>query len=77
MKTLVLWRKAAELSQYSCTHVITSLKEEKNGFSYQSLRREGHLLLVLVDLNMMLIFVFCSIFFINFDQRKIVTFYTW
>jgi hypothetical protein len=71
MKTLVLWRKAAELLHYSYT-CNTSLKEEKNGLAYQSLGREGHLLWVLVDLNMKLIFALCIIFFINFDQRKIV-----
>lgn len=68
----VCWAFALQL--HTCN---TSFKEEKNGLAYQSLGREGHLLLVLVDLDMQLIFAFCMIFFINFDQRKIVTFYTW
>jgi hypothetical protein len=48
----------------------TSLKEEKNGLAYKSLGREGHLLLILVDFNMKLIFAFSIIFFINFDQKS-------
>jgi hypothetical protein len=52
----------------------TSLKEEKHGLAYQSLGREGHLLLVMVDLNMKLIFTCCIKFFHEFWSKKIVSF---
>jgi hypothetical protein len=56
------WAVAVQL--HTCN---TSLKEEKNGLAYQSLVREGRLLLVIVDLNIKLIFACSIIFFLNFD----------